>query len=169
MPVLSRMVKEGAVAWSATDVTLPLRLPLASLLTGLPVETHGIIWDSFDLIRGYPRPPTVFDYLDLSGGGTASPSSMDESLYQLAKPEPYTHDQMRGPLEPEYRTHPVVGTSTTTFARSRAGMRSRPCRISWWSICRSGAGLAGARVDLEGLLRGAPGGGCGDGGSVGHL
>src|SRR5579885_942790 len=95
MPVLSRLVKDGSVTWNAKAVNPPLRLPtMASLLTGLPVEKHGITWNAFDFIRGYPRPPTVFDYLDLSGGKDSAIFFMDESLYQLAKPEPYTDYQM---------------------------------------------------------------------------
>ena len=39
MPTLSRLVKEGAVTWSATAVKPALRLPtMASLITGMPVE-----------------------------------------------------------------------------------------------------------------------------------
>lgn len=102
MPVLDRLVKTGSVTWSATTVTPPLRLPaMASLFTGLPVEKHGITWDAFEFSRGYPRPPTVFDYLDLSGGRDSAIFFMDESLYQLAKPEPYTDYQLCGPLRPE--------------------------------------------------------------------
>src|SRR5581483_9678823 len=110
MPVLSRLVKEGAATWTASSVTPAQRLPtMASLVTGLPVEKHGITWNSFDFIRGYPRPPTVFDYLDLSGGRDSAIFFMDESLYQLAKPEPYTDYQMCGPLKPECSTEKVVG------------------------------------------------------------
>lgn len=102
MPVLSRLAKEGAATWSASTVTSLSRLPaMASLLTGLPVERHGITWDTFEFSRGYPRPPTVFDYLDLSGGRDSAIFFMDESLYQLAKPEPYTDYQVCGPLKPE--------------------------------------------------------------------
>ena len=62
MPVLSRLVKDGSVTWSAAAVTPALRLPtMASLFTGMPVEKHGITWNAFDFIRGYPRPPTVFE------------------------------------------------------------------------------------------------------------
>ena len=39
MPVLGRLVKDGAVTWSAETSTSSLRLPaMASLLMGLPVE-----------------------------------------------------------------------------------------------------------------------------------
>lgn len=122
MPVFSRFVKEGAVTWSATAVTPPLRLPtMASLLTGMPVEKHGVTWDSFDFIRGYPRPPTVFDYLDLSGGRDSAIFFMDESLYQLAKPEPYTDYQMCGPLKPECSPATVVQYIRDYFRKATSG------------------------------------------------
>lgn len=109
MPVLSQLAKEGSATWSAKTVTPSLRLPaMASLLTGLPVEKHRMTWDAFEFSRGYPRPPTVFDYLDLSGGRDSAIFFMDESLYQLAKPEPYTDYQMCGPLKPECSPERVV-------------------------------------------------------------
>ena len=62
MPVISRFVKEGSVTWSATAVTPPLRLPtMASLLTGMPVEKHGVTWDSLTLSEATPalRPSSI--------------------------------------------------------------------------------------------------------------
>src|ERR1041385_1591519 len=94
MPALSKLIKEGAVTWSATGVKPPLRLPtMASIITGVPVEKHGINWNSFEFSRGYPRAPSVFDYLDLSGGRDSAIFLMDESLYQLARPEPYRSEE----------------------------------------------------------------------------
>ncbi|MBM4132743.1 MAG: hypothetical protein FJ245_03150 [Nitrospira sp.] len=122
MPVLTRLVKEGSATWAATSVKPALRLPaMASLVTGMPVEKHGITWNAFDFIRGYPRPPTVFDYLDLSGGRDSAIFFMDESLYQLAKPEPYTDYQMCGPLKPECSTVTVVGYINQYFRKATSG------------------------------------------------
>ena len=122
MPVLTRLVKEGSATWAATSVKPALRLPaMASLVTGMPVEKHGITWNAFDFIRGYPRPPTVFDYLDLSGGRDSAIFFMDESLYQLAKPEPYTDYQMCGPLKPECSTATVVGYINQYFRKATSG------------------------------------------------
>ena len=122
MPLLSRLVKDGSVTWNATAVNPPLRLPtMASLLTGLPVEKHGIDWDAFDFVRGYPRPPTVFDYLDLSGGKDSAIFFMDESLYQLAKPEPYTDYQMCGPLKAECTPETIVSYIKQYFRKATSG------------------------------------------------
>jgi len=119
MPVLNRLVKAGAATWSATTVSPPLRLPaMATLLTGLPVEKHGITWDDFEFSRGYPRPPTLFDYLDLSGGRDSAIFFMDESLYQLAKPAPYTDYQMCGPLKPECSPERLVAYIRQYFRKA---------------------------------------------------
>ena len=122
MPVLSRLAAEGAATWSARTVTPTLRLPaMASLLTGLPVDKHGITWESFEFSRGYPRPPTLFDYLDLSGGRDSAIFFMDESLYQLAKPEPYTDYQMCGPLRPECSPDRLVSYIKQYFSKAVSG------------------------------------------------
>ena len=122
MPALDRLVTTGSVTWSATTVTPPLRLPaMASLFTGLPVEKHGTTWDAFEFSRGYPRPPTVFDYLDLSGGRDSAIFFMDESLYQLAKPEPYTDYQLCGPLRPECTPERLVSYIRQYLQKASSG------------------------------------------------
>ncbi len=122
MPTLSRLVKDGSVTWSATAVKPALRLPtMASLITGMPVEKHGITWNVFEFSRGYPRAPSVFDYLDLSGGRDSAIFLMDESLYQLARPEPYTDYQMCGPLKPECSTDRIVSYIRQYFKKATSG------------------------------------------------
>lgn len=109
MPQLRSLVNEGSVTWSAQSPTPDLRLPsMASLFTGLSVEKHGVDWDTFDFARGYPRAPTLFDYMDLGGGKDTAIFFMDESLYQLARPEPYIDYQVCGPLRPECTTQTLV-------------------------------------------------------------
>ena len=122
MPTVSKLIKEGAVTWSATGVKPPLRLPtMASIITGVPVEKHGINWNSFEFSRGYPRAPSVFDYLDLSGGRDSAIFFMDESLYQLARPEPYTDYQMCGPLKPECNPDRIVAYIQQYFKKATSG------------------------------------------------
>ncbi|MGH9895116.1 MAG: alkaline phosphatase family protein, partial [bacterium] len=122
MPVLSRLVQEGAVTWSASGVQPAQQLPtMTSLLTGLPADKHGITWNTFDFIRGYPRPPTVFDYLDLSGGKDSAVFFMDEAMYQLARPEPYIDYQVCGLLKPECNPATVVGHIQEFFENVASG------------------------------------------------
>lgn len=122
MPVLSRLMKDGAVTWSATAVQPALRLPtMASLVTGVSVSKHGMTWNSFEFARGYPRPPTMFDYLDLSGGRDSTIFYMDESLYQLAKPEPYTDHQICGALRPECSPATIVSYVRQYFRKATSG------------------------------------------------
>lgn len=122
MPFLSKLVKDGAATWSATGVKPALRLPtMASLVTGMPVEKHGITWNVFEFSRGYPRSPSMFDYLDLSGGRDSAIFYMDESLYQLARPEPYTDYQLCGALRPECRSDKIVSYIRQYFQKATSG------------------------------------------------
>jgi hypothetical protein len=122
MPTLSKLVKDGSVTWSATAVKPALRLPtMASIITGVPVEKHGINWNTFEFSRGYPRAPSVFDYLDLSGGRDSAIFFMDEALYQLARPEPYTDYQMCGPLKPECSPERIVSYIQQYFRKATSG------------------------------------------------
>jgi arylsulfatase A-like enzyme len=122
MPVLSKLISDGSVTWSATTLKPTLRLPLmASLITGLPADRHGITWNTFEFSRGYPRAPTVFDYLDLSGGRDSAIFFMDEALYQLAKPEPYTDYQMCGPLRPECNPAKLISYVRDYFKKATSG------------------------------------------------
>ena len=122
MPVVSTLVKNGSVAWSAMAVNPPLRLPtMASIFTGLPVEKHGMDWDTFDFARGYPRPPLMFDYLDLGGGKDTAVFFMDESLYQLARPSSYVDYQICGRLRPECRAATVVMYIKEYFKKGEQG------------------------------------------------
>ncbi|UVT16457.1 MAG: alkaline phosphatase family protein [Nitrospira sp.] len=122
MPILSKLIKEGSVTWSAKGVKPALRLPMmASLVTGMPVEKHGITWNFFEFSRGYPRSPSLFDYLDLSGGRDSAIFYMDESLYQLAKPEPYTDYQLCGALRPECGSQKLVSYIQQYLQKATSG------------------------------------------------
>ena len=122
MPSLSKLIKDGSVTWSASGVKPALRLPtMASLVTGMPVEKHGITWNTFELSRGYSRSPSLFDYLDLSGGRDSAIFYMDESLYQLARPEPYTDHQLCGVLRPECTTQKLVAYIQQYFKKATSG------------------------------------------------
>lgn len=122
MPNLGTLVKEGAATWSAVGVKPALRLPtMASLVTGMPVEKHGITWNFFEISRGYSRSPSLFDYLDLSGGRDSAIFYMDESLYQLARPEPYTDHQLCGGLRPECNSAKITAYIQQYLEKATSG------------------------------------------------
>lgn len=122
MPTLTKLIKDGSVTWSAAGVKPALRLPtMASLVTGMPVEKHGITWNHFEFSRGYPRSPSLFDYLDLSGGRDSAIFYMDESLYQLARPEPYTDYQLCGALRPECSPNKIVSYIQQYIKKAASG------------------------------------------------
>lgn len=122
MPTLTRLATEGSVTWTATSPAPDLRLPsMASLFTGLPIEKHGITWNEFDFARGYPRPATLFDYMDLSGGKDTAIFVMDESLYQLARPEPYIDYQICGALRPECTPETLVSYIRDYMVKGASG------------------------------------------------
>ncbi|MBM4119938.1 MAG: alkaline phosphatase family protein [Nitrospira sp.] len=122
MPVISKLVQTGAVAWAATAVNPPLRLPtMASLILGLPVEQHGIDWETFDFARGYPRSPSMFDYIDLGGGKDTAVFFMDEALYQLARPASFIDYQLCGKLRPECKAATVVSYVREYFKKGSQG------------------------------------------------
>ncbi|WP_447979833.1 hypothetical protein [Candidatus Nitrospira bockiana] len=122
MPVLAGLVKDGAVSWSASGISPGRRLPtMTSVLTGLPVDKHGVTWDAFDFARGFPRAPMVFDYLDLAGGLDSAVFLMDESLYQLTRPEPYVDYQRCGALRPECTPATVMRYIRDYFQKATSG------------------------------------------------
>jgi len=134
MPTLSRLVKEGAVTWSATAVKPALRLPtMASLITGMPVEKHGITWNTFEFSRGYPRAPSVFDYLDLSGGATARFSSWTSRSISWRDPSPTRITRCAGRLSLSCSTDRIVSYIRQYFKKATSGhgygMPYFQCRI----------------------------------------
>ena len=81
MPTMSKLIKDGSVTWSATGVKPALRLPtMASIITGVPVEKHGINWNSFEFSRGYPRAPSVFDSPESESAERAPVTAMTLAL-----------------------------------------------------------------------------------------
>jgi len=62
VPILEGLAKRGSSTMKAQTVTPSLTLPaFASMLTGLPVEQHGVDWNAYEAPRGFIRAPTVFE------------------------------------------------------------------------------------------------------------
>lgn len=94
MPVLQRLVREGAVSWTAQTIRPPLTLPAhASMLTGVLMEKHNITFNHWSPTNSTVRVPTVFTAAKAAGLTTAmfvgkekfrhlaQPGAVDEFYY----------------------------------------------------------------------------------------
>jgi predicted AlkP superfamily pyrophosphatase or phosphodiesterase len=72
MPVLNRLIREGACDWNAQTIFPPITLPAhTSMLTGVPMEQHGITWNDWQPTQGVVAVPTVFASAKAAGYSTA--------------------------------------------------------------------------------------------------
>jgi predicted AlkP superfamily pyrophosphatase or phosphodiesterase len=112
MPVLQRIVREGAHTWTAQTVFPSVTLPShTSMLTGVDIETHQIRWNTWQPGAGFVKVPTIFTEAKKAGLSTAMfvgkeklrhvaiPGSVDLFNYErqqsgeVAKPDPTAQDQ----------------------------------------------------------------------------
>lgn len=72
MPVLKKLVKEGAHTWHAQTIKPSLTLPShTSMLTGVPMEKHKVTWNHISTTNGIVEVPTVFAVAKQAGYSTA--------------------------------------------------------------------------------------------------
>ena len=72
MPVLKKLVKEGAHTWLATTIMLSLTLPAhASMLTGVGANKHSVLWNNWSPTNGVVGWPTIFTAAKQAGHSTA--------------------------------------------------------------------------------------------------
>ena len=72
MPVLKRLVAEGAHTWTATTIYPSITLPShTSMLTGVGPDKHHILWNGWVPSRGLVTVPTVFSVAKQAGFSTA--------------------------------------------------------------------------------------------------
>jgi predicted AlkP superfamily pyrophosphatase or phosphodiesterase len=94
MPVLKKLVKEGAGTWAAQTITPSITLPAhTSMLTGVPAEIHHITWNDWRPTKGIVGVSTIFAAAKQAGRSTAmfagkekfrhllQPNTVDEFYY----------------------------------------------------------------------------------------
>lgn len=70
---MQRLMREGAHSPRARTITPSRTLPShASMLTGVPVEAHGITWNTHLPAEGVVEVPTIFELARAEGYGTAA-------------------------------------------------------------------------------------------------
>ena len=72
MPVLKKLVKEGAHTWVAETIVPSLTLPAhTSMLTGVGADKHKVTWNNWSPTNGLVRVPTIFAAAKQAGLSTA--------------------------------------------------------------------------------------------------
>ncbi len=85
-PVLEGLIKRGSFTMKAQTVTPSLTLPaFTSMLTGLPVEAHGVDWNNYEPQRGYLKAPTIFEIATFNGSKWGAAFIQKEKLLHVTK------------------------------------------------------------------------------------
>lgn len=72
MPLFKEMAAQGAHTWEAYTVVPSLTLPShTSMLTGVGVQKHQILWNNYDQAKGIVKVPTIFSLAKEKGLKTA--------------------------------------------------------------------------------------------------
>ncbi|TAL10644.1 MAG: hypothetical protein EPO02_06740 [Nitrospirae bacterium] len=85
-PALESLIKRGSSTMKAQTVTPSRTLPaFTSMLTGLPVETHGVDWNEYEPQRGYLKAPTIFEIATFNGSKWGAAFIQKEKLLHVTK------------------------------------------------------------------------------------
>jgi len=72
MPLFKQMAAQGAHTWEAYTIVPSLTLPShTSMLTGVGVQKHQVLWNNYEPQRGLVQVPTIFSLAKEKGLGTA--------------------------------------------------------------------------------------------------
>lgn len=84
---LLALIESGAYSFTAKTIPYPATLPShASMLSGLCMEKHGVIYNKYFIYMGYSKGVDLFDLAHAAGMRTVMVVSKDK-LRQLAEPE----------------------------------------------------------------------------------
>lgn len=85
-PALEGLIKRGSFTMKAQTVNPSLTLPaFTSMLTGLPVEAHGVDWNDYELQRGYLKAPIIFEIASFNGSKWGAAFIQKEKLLHALK------------------------------------------------------------------------------------
>ena len=88
VPTIEGFIKRGSSTMKAQTVMPSLTLPaVTSMLTGLPVDQHGITWNEYEPMRGFIKAPTAFEIASFAAGKLGAMFFSKEKLLHVAKPD----------------------------------------------------------------------------------
>jgi len=86
VPTLDGLIKRGASTMKARTVEPSLTLPaFASMMSGLPVDQHGVDWNEYDPPRGFIKSPTLFEIASFNGSKWGAAFLNKEKLLHVIK------------------------------------------------------------------------------------
>ncbi len=138
MPVLKRLVAEGACTWTATTIFPSLTLPShTSMLTGVGPDKHRVSWNTWKPGKGVVRVPTVFAEAKKAGLSTAMFVGKEKFRHLL---QPGTVDEFRFKSQlPDM----AVGAEPVN------PKATKPSTVPAWIVARQAAGyIVEARPSL---------------------
>jgi predicted AlkP superfamily pyrophosphatase or phosphodiesterase len=138
MPVLKKLVEEGACTWTAQTIHPSVTLPAhTSMLTGVRMDKHQITWNDWKPNKGVVRVPTVFTATKEAGFTTAmfvgkekfrhllQPGTVDEFWFngtasQLVAKGPGAGTDMKE--EEDVFAHAVAANAAEYIVKSKPGL-----------------------------------------------
>lgn len=117
MPMTMKMAETGAVSWNAQTVFPSVTLPShTSMLTGVPIAKHGVIWNDWFPSRGMVQVPTIFKIARDQGFTTA----------MFAGKTKFRHLNLPGSLDefqiPSYKSDVVAAAAAKYIIEKRPNL-----------------------------------------------
>ncbi len=125
LPNIQGFIKSGCSTMKAQTVVPSLTLPaVTSMLTGLPVEQHGITWNEYEPMRGFLKAPTVFEIASFAVGKLGAVFLNKEKLLHVAKPDRGLLVQVCSVTDPACNAQKIAGDVITAYKTSTEGKPS---------------------------------------------
>jgi len=125
VPTIEGFIKRGSSTMKAQTVVPSLTLPaVTSMLTGLPVDQHGITWNEYEPMRGFLKAPTVFEIASFAAGKFGAMFFSKEKLLHVAKPDRGLLVQVCSVTESGCTAQKIVTDVLTAYRTSTEGKPS---------------------------------------------
>ena len=125
VPTIEGFIKRGSSTMKAQTVMPSLTLPaVASMLTGLLVDQHGITWNEYEPMRGFLKAPTAFEIASFAAGRLGAMFFGKEKLLHVAKPDRGLLVQVCSVSEAGCTAQKIVTDALTAYRTATEGKPS---------------------------------------------
>jgi predicted AlkP superfamily pyrophosphatase or phosphodiesterase len=122
VPTLDGLIKRGASTMKARTVEPSLTLPaFASMMSGLPVEQHGVDWNEYDPPRGFIKSPTLFEIASFNGSKWGAAFLNKEKLLHVIKQDRRLLLNVCSSNEPSCNAKKITGDVIASYKTATEG------------------------------------------------